>query len=42
MREPHINFKGEVSHDAGGIIREWFTIIFQEMQSDKLSKLNLM
>jgi len=32
-KELKINFKGEVSHDAGGIIREWFTIIFKEILS---------
>ena len=28
---------GEVSNDAGGIIREWFTIIFKELQCQKKS-----
>jgi hypothetical protein len=37
-KELHINFKGEISHDAGGIIREWFTIIFKELQKTTLSK----
>jgi hypothetical protein len=36
-KELHINFKGEISHDAGGIIREWFTIIFKELHKDSLS-----
>lgn len=39
-KELHINFKGEISHDAGGIIREWFTIIFKELQKTSLSKKN--
>lgn len=37
-KELHINFKGEISHDAGGIIREWFTVIFKELQKENLSK----
>ena len=36
-KELKINFIGEVSYDSGGIIREWFTIIFKELQSEKLS-----
>jgi hypothetical protein len=36
-KELKINFKGEISHDAGGLIREWYTVIFQEIQSEKLS-----
>lgn len=35
-KELKINFKGEVSHDAGGLIREWYTVIFKEIQSEKL------
>ena len=35
-REWKINFIGEVSHDAGGILREFFTNIFQVLQNDKL------
>ncbi len=37
-KELHINFKGEISHDAGGIIREWLTVIFKELQKDTHSK----
>lgn len=37
FKELHINFKGEVSHDAGGIIREWYTIIFKELQRSDIS-----
>jgi hypothetical protein len=37
-KELKINFKGEVSHDAGGIIREWFTVIIKEIQNCNLSK----
>jgi hypothetical protein len=37
-KELKINFKGEINHDAGGLIREWFTVIFKEIQSEKLSK----
>jgi hypothetical protein len=40
FKELHINFKGEISHDAGGIIREWFTVIFKEIQKDNSSKTN--
>lgn len=32
-KELKINFKGEISHDAGGLIREWFTIILKEYQN---------
>ena len=35
-KELKINFKGEVSYDAGGIMREFFTTIFQTLESDKL------
>lgn len=34
-KELKINFKGEVSHDAGGIIREWYTVLFKEILSEK-------
>jgi hypothetical protein len=37
-KELKINFKGEVSYDAGGIIREWFTVLVKELESSKLSK----
>jgi hypothetical protein len=37
-KELKINFKGEVSHDAGGLIREWYTVIFKELQKDSLGK----
>ena len=32
-KELKISFKGEVSYDAGGIIREWFTVLLKELQS---------
>jgi hypothetical protein len=35
-KELKINFKGEVSHDAGGLIREWYTIIFKTLLSNEL------
>ena len=35
-REWKINFIGEVSYDAGGIIREFFTNVFQTLENDKL------
>ncbi len=31
--ELKINFLGEISHDAGGLIREWYTIIFKKLLS---------
>lgn len=31
-KELKINFKGEVSNDAGGLIREWFTVVLKEIQ----------
>lgn len=38
-KELKINFKGEISNDAGGLIREWFTVIFKEIQSEHLSNI---
>ena len=35
-KELKINFIGEVSYDAGGIVREWFTIIFKTLEGEKL------
>jgi len=35
-KEWKINFIGEVSYDAGGIIREFFTNVFQTLESDRL------
>ena len=35
-KELKINFIGEVSYDAGGIMREWFTTIFQTLEMEKL------
>ena len=29
FKELKINFKGEESHDAGGLIREWLTVLFK-------------
>lgn len=39
-KELKINFKGEISHDAGGLIREWFTVLIKEIQSPQLCKIN--
>ena len=36
MQRWKINFIGEVSYDVGGILREFFTNIFQILESDKL------
>jgi len=37
FKELKINFRGEVSHDAGGLIREWYTIIFKHLLSSEAS-----
>lgn len=37
FKELKINFKGEVSHDAGGLIREWYSIIFKHLLSAETS-----
>ncbi len=31
FKELKINFKGEESHDAGGLIREWLTVLFKAL-----------
>ena len=36
-KELKINFVGEVSYDAGGILREWFTILFQNLEGEQLN-----
>ena len=36
-KELKINFIGEVSYDAGGILREWFTILFQNLEGEQLN-----
>ena len=36
MKELKIDFIGEVSHDAGGLIREWFTLCFKELLSPQM------
>ena len=36
FKELKINFAGEVSYDAGGIIREWFYVLIKELQTPKL------
>jgi len=41
-KELKINFKGEISNDARGLIREWFTVIFKEIQKSELSNINLL
>lgn len=37
-KELKINFKGEISNDAGGIIREWFNVLFEELCRPENSK----
>ena len=37
FKELKINFIGEVSYDAGGILREWFTILFQNLEGEHLN-----
>jgi hypothetical protein len=39
-KELKIDFKGEVSYDAGGIIREWFTVLIRALESKELSNIN--
>ena len=36
FKELKIDFKGEVSYDAGGIIREWFMVLIKELESKEL------
>ena len=36
FKELKIDFIGEICYDAGGIMREWFTIIFRTLEGDKL------
>ena len=40
-KELKINFIGEVSYDAGGILREWFTVLFQNLEGEKLNLFNI-
>ena len=40
-KELKINFVGEVSYDAGGILREWFTVLFQNLEGEKLNLFNI-
>ncbi len=35
-REVKINFKGEVSYDAGGLLREWFIILIEELEKKEM------
>jgi hypothetical protein len=39
FKELKINFLGEVSSDAGGLIREWYAVIFKELQCENRSEL---
>lgn len=41
FKELKINFRGEVSHDAGGLIREWYSIIFKHILSPGASKFSI-
>ena len=36
FKELKINFDGEICYDAGGILREWFTSIFEILEGSKL------
>ena len=36
FKELKINFNSEICYDAGGILREWFTTIFQTLEGNKL------
>ena len=35
-KEWKINFIGEINYDAGGIMREWYTILFKALEKDSL------
>ena len=37
FKELKINFKGEVSYDAGGLLREWFTIIIEYLERSNMN-----
>lgn len=37
FKELKINFIGEISSDAGGLIREWYSVILLELQDEKKS-----
>ena len=37
LKEVKIDFIGEVSYDAGGILREWFMVLIQELESKEMN-----
>ena len=37
FKEWKVNFIGETNYDAGGIMREWFTTLFQTLEEEKLN-----
>jgi len=37
FKELKINFVGEISSDAGGLIREWYSVILLELQDENKS-----
>lgn len=37
LKEVKIDFMGEVSYDAGGILREWFMVLIQELESKEMN-----
>ena len=36
-KELKINFVGEVSYEVGGILRERFTVLFKNLEGEKLN-----
>ena len=34
FKEWKVNFIGETNYDAGGIMREWFTTLFQTLEEE--------
>ena len=35
-KELKVNFKNETTEDAGGMVREWFTVIMKELLNENL------
>ena len=36
-KELKINFVRKVSYEVGGILREWFTVLFKNLKGEKLN-----
>lgn len=41
LRELKIIFEGEEGIDIGGVLREWFMVLFKEIESKELCKINV-